>query len=92
MTYEEHAQIGNTMKTLQRQLADILNCFRVSSREARLIGKIISGGGPLGELRSLLDDMVCGDFPDARPERAYYGPIEAEKASLGGPLRPIGKK
>lgn len=81
MTLTEHIELGHTLKDLQRQLADILNCFRHSSKEARLIEKIISGGGPLGELRSLLDDVVCEDYPDGRPERAYYGPIETEKTS-----------
>ena len=82
MSYEEHVQIGNTLKTLQRQLSDILNCFGHSGKEARLLWKVISGGGDLGELKCLLDDVVCRDYPDGKPEKVYYGSsVDTEKAS-----------
>ncbi len=92
MSFDEHVKLGNTLKNLQHQLSGVLNCFGVSSKEARLLWKVISGGGDLGELKCLLDDVVCRDYPDGQPEKIYYGSsIDTKKASLGGPLRPIGK-
>jgi len=75
MSFDEHTQLGNTIKSLQHQLFDVIDYFGVSSKEGRLLWQFLSADGCLSKLQCLLDDVVCRDYPDGAPEKVYYGNI-----------------
>lgn len=75
MTLEQHIEFGNQLKNFRRAMSQhhILNCGKtIRSRENNTAAKTWDW---MSKLASVMDDLVCRDFPDCEfATRIYYGP------------------
>jgi hypothetical protein len=77
MTFEEHLEMGKKIKATNAALSDRLKeastMLGATHPATRRLRTILS---KFGEVRSILDNKVCGDFPersDKEVTRVYYG-------------------
>ena len=79
MTLQEWKKVGEKAKGIQRGLMDLAGMLENKLPKTTYSNKLRSAKKAFGELRSHLDDMVCGkflDMPNREITHIFYGKKE----------------
>lgn len=76
LTFQEWKKIGNKAKEVRNCLSELVNLLNEKLPKTKYLTKWNAAEKAFGRLRSSLDDMVCGQFPDMADEDVitiFYG-------------------